>query len=51
MKKTLEELFQDYIDSPSLETQDPIASYYEKNSKDRKEVEEKIKSFLKQDLP
>lgn len=51
MNKTLEDLFDDYIKNPSLETQDPISSYYEKNSKDRKEIEEKIKNFLRQDLP
>lgn len=51
MKKTLENLFQDYIENPSLEKQQAIASFYEKNSKDRKEVEEKIKKFLRQNLP
>lgn len=51
MKENLEKLFQDYIDNPSLVAQQKIADFYNNVNIEKEVIEEKIKDFLKKDLP
>lgn len=51
MSQILEDLFQNYINHPTLNSQKEIADFYKTEAKDRINIENKIKSFLRKDLP